>query len=49
MDIIVIHGPFIFTFDKNENIYKVYNYDLEKLCVMDKADSDLLLKEGYKL
>jgi hypothetical protein len=49
LDIIDINGPFIFTFDKNENIYKVYNYDLEIFCVMDKADSDLLLEEEYKI
>jgi hypothetical protein len=44
LDIITIDGPFIFGFDKNENIFKVYNYDLEIFCVIDKADSDLLIK-----
>ena len=46
MDIITIDGPFIFGFDKNENTNKVYNYDLEKFCIMNKRDSDLLHKEG---
>ena len=38
LSIITIDGPFIVGFDTNENIYKVYNYDLNQFCFIDKND-----------